>query len=179
MTDRMDEKVNFLLDLMSSQKEISQRVVLVESFIQKYGPVPDEYRKDIHAAIRGENTIHNMEMFKKCKKCGRTFEPGKADFCRFCGDGCRPGKKIILDIDDIVLVEHKTMTQISMNVPYEYVEEIQKRAARETVKQLTEKLVEDGYISVHVSPAVDISTHMIMTKISAQIRNIKPSAALE
>lgn len=178
MTDNIDEKVKFLLDLMSSQKEISQRVVLVESFIQKYGPVPDKYKRDINAAIRGE-TMHNMEMFKKCNKCGKTFEPGKADFCRFCGDGLRPGQKIILDIDDIVLNESKMIAAIPMDFPDEYVEEIRKRAARKTVEELAEKLVEDGYISVRVSPEVDISTHMIRTTILARIRNIKPSTELE
>ena len=45
------EEISLLIKMMKSTSDITVRIMLLQSYIQSYGPVPDEYGTVIRALI--------------------------------------------------------------------------------------------------------------------------------
>lgn len=45
------EGINLLIKMMKGTTDITVRIMLLQSYIQSYGPVPDEYGTEIRALL--------------------------------------------------------------------------------------------------------------------------------
>lgn len=162
-----------LCNLLITTYEPNQKAVSLQSFIQWFGPVKDEYSEKIRAAMMANDERQREKQrfgVVYCPKCGK--ETIKyVDHCSFCGyqNGGR-ARYSLISSDDIVVWRSRCFQAVPREIAADMFDEVKNNILKRTAIEIAERLIRENMIEIEQKTKVDPSTSYIEIEIESKIR---------
>lgn len=162
-----------LYNLLITTDEPNQKAVILQSFVQFFGPVENEYSEKIRSAMMASDERQREKQrfgVVYCPKCGK--ESIKyVDHCSFCGYQCGGRARYsLISSDDIVVWRSRCFQTVPREIACDMFDEVKNNILKRTAIEIAERLIRENMIEVKQKTKVDHRTNCIEIEIESKIR---------